>query len=118
MKKLVATVALALIGYAAEAQTVKAWSNLTIDKNACTITREDGKTFPLYGNVEIVDHSPDLRVEIVDHITDIYVRPHHNTHDCREYRIVDHSPDVRIEIVDHSPDLTVEIRDHHPHINR
>ena len=67
MKKLVATVALALIGYAAEAQTVKAWSNLTIDKNACTITREDGKTFPLYGNVEIVDHSPDLRVEIVDH---------------------------------------------------
>ena len=118
MKKLITTVALALIGYAAEAQTVKAWSNLTIDKNACTITREDGKTFPLYGNVEIVDHSPDLRVEIVDHNPDIYVRPHHNPRDCGEYRIVDHSPDVRIEIVDHSPDLTVEIRDHHPHINR
>ena len=120
MKTLFLTIIFAMVSIAnaAHGQTVKSWSNLTIDKNACTITREDGKTFPLYGNVEIVDHSPDLRVEIVDHNPDIYVEPHYNPRDCGQYRIVEHSPDVRIQIVDHSPDLTVEIRDFSPHINR
>ena len=118
MKKLFLIFALSLIGYAAGAQTVKSWNNLTIDKNACTITRADGKVFPLYGRVEIVDHSPDLRVEIVDHNPDVYVEKHYNPRDCGQYDIVDHNPDVRVEIVDHNPDLTVEIRDFHPHINR
>ena len=87
-------------------------------QNACTITRKsDGKTFPLHGRVEIVDHNPDLRVEIVDHNPDIYVMAHYPC-DCGEYELVDHNPDLRIELVDHNPDLTVEVRDHHPHINR
>ena len=118
MKKLFLIFALSLIGYAAGAQTVKSWNNLTIDKNTCTITRADGKVFPLYGTVEIVDHNPDLRVEIVDHNPDVYVEKHYNPRDCGQYDIVDHNPDVRVEIVDHNPDLTVEIRDFHPHINR
>ena len=121
MKKLFLILTLVAIGYAANAQTenqfVKSWSNLTIDKKNCTITRADGKTFPLYGKVEIVDHNPDLRVEIVDHNPDVYVMPH-SPCDCGEYELVDHNPDVRVEIVDHNPDLRVEIRDFHPHINR
>ena len=76
MKKFLLISFLALIGRKAGAQTVKSWYNLTIDKNACTITRTDGKTFPLYGKVEIVDHNPDLRVEIVNHNPDIYVEKH------------------------------------------
>ena len=119
MKKLFVTLLFAAVLSCidASAQTIDL-GKFTIDKNTCTITRKsDGKKFPLYGRVEIVDHNPDLRVEIVDHNPDIYVMAHYPC-DCGEYRIVDHSPDVRIEIVDHSPDLTVEIRDHHPHINR
>lgn len=117
MKRLLLTLALALIGYAADAQTIDL-GKFTIDKNACTITRKsDGKTFPLHGRVEIVDHNPDLRVEIVDHNPDIYVMAHYPC-DCGEYELVDHNPDLRVELVDHNPDLTVEVRDHHPHINR
>ena len=117
MKTLLLTLALALIGYAADAQTIDL-GKFTIDKNACTITRKsDGKTFPLHGRVEIVDHNPDLRVEIVDHNPDVYVMAHYPC-DCGEYELVDHNPDLRVELVDHNPDLTVEVRDHHPHINR
>lgn len=117
MKRLLLTLALALIGYAADAQTIDI-GKFTIDKNACTITRKsDGKTFPLHGRVEIVDHNPDLRVEIVDHNPDVYVMAHYPC-DCGEYELVDHNPDLRVELVDHNPDLTVEVRDHHPHINR
>ncbi|MCR5454679.1 MAG: hypothetical protein K6F33_06810 [Bacteroidales bacterium] len=117
MKTLLLTLALVLIGYAADAQTIDL-GKFTIDKNACTITRKsDGKTFSLHGRVEIVDHNPDLRVEIVDHNPDVYVMAHYPC-DCGEYELVDHNPDLRVELVDHNPDLTVEVRDHHPHINR
>lgn len=117
MKKFLLSFLMALICYAAAAQTVDI-GKFTIDKNTCTITRKsDGKTFPLHGRVEIVDHNPDLRVEIVDHNPDIYVMEHHPS-DCGEYELVDHNPDLRIELVDHNPDLTVEVRDFHPHINR
>ncbi|MBR2199730.1 MAG: hypothetical protein IJ894_03135, partial [Bacteroidales bacterium] len=71
MKKYLLMFALVLIGYAADAQTIDL-GKFTIDKNTCTITRKsDGKTFPLHGRVEIVDHSPDLRVELVDHSPDV-----------------------------------------------
>ena len=117
MKKFVLSFVMALICYAAAAQTIDI-GKFTIDKNNCTITRKaDGKTFPLHGRVEIVDNNPDLRVEIVDPNPDIYVMAHYPC-DCGEYELVDHNPDLRIELVDHNPDLTVEVRDHHPHINR
>ncbi|MBR4324146.1 MAG: hypothetical protein IKP73_01315 [Bacteroidales bacterium] len=119
MKKLFFTLLFAAVlsSISASAQTIDL-GKFTIDKNTCTITRKsDGKKFPLYGRVEIVDHNPDLRVEIVDHNPDIYVMAHYPC-DCGEYELVDHNPDLRIELVDHNPDLTVEVRDHHPHINR
>ena len=119
MKKLFFTLFFAAVLSAISARAQKIdLGKFTIDKNTCTITRKsDGKTFPLYGKVEIVDHNPDLRVEIVDHNPDIYVMAHYPC-DCGEYELVDHNPDLRIELVDHNPDLTVEVRDHHPHINR
>ena len=117
MKKFVLSFAMALICYAAAAQTIDI-GKFTIDKNNCTITRKaDGKTYPLHGRVEIVDHSPDLRVEIVDHNPDVYVMEHYPSN-CGEYELVDHNPDLRVELVDHNPDLTVEVRTFNPHINR
>ena len=114
MKKYLLMFALVLIGYAADAQTIDL-GKFTIDKNTCTITRKsDGKTFPLHGRVEIVDHSPDLRVELVDHSPDVRAMEHFSAKDCGEYNLVD----LRVEIVDHSPDLRVELVDFHPGINR
>ena len=108
MKKLFFTLLFVVVVscVSASAQKVEL-EKVIIDKDNCTITRKsDGKTFPLHGRVEIVDHNPD-----------IYVMAHYPC-DCGEYELVDHNPDLRIELVDHNPDLTVEVRDHHPHINR
>ena len=120
MKKLFFTLLFAAVlsCISASAQKIDL-GKFTIDKNTCTITRKsDGKTFPLHGRVEIVDHSPDLRVELVDHSPDVRAMEHFSPRHCGEYEIVDHSPDIRIELVDHSPDLRVELVDFHSGINR
>ena len=48
---------------------------VTIDKENCTITK-DGKTFPLYGEIEVVESgNADLEVKILDNgIGDLEVR--------------------------------------------
>ena len=120
MKKLFFTLFLAVVlsAISARAQKIEL-EKVIIDKDNCTITRKsDGKTFPLHGRVEIVDHSPDLRVELVDHSPDVRAMEHFSPRHCGEYEIVDHSPDIRIELVDHSPDLRVELVDHSPRIER
>lgn len=48
-------------------------SDVQIDKNNCTITK-DGKTYPLYGKVKIVDHFEDLKVKIVDCFEDVKIK--------------------------------------------
>lgn len=60
---------------------------VTIDKENCTITK-DGKTFPLYGKVKIVDSFEDIKVKIVDSFEDVKVK------------IVDCFEDIKIKIVD------------------
>ena len=120
MKKLFFTILFVAVlsSIGASAQKIDL-GKFTIDKNTCTITRKsDGKTFPLHGRVEIVDHSPDLRVELVDYSPDVRAMEHFSAKDCGEYNLVDCSPDLRVEIVDHSPDLRVELVDFHPGINR
>ena len=37
-----------------------------INKENCTYTNKDGKTFNLYGKVKIVEHFPDIKVKIVE----------------------------------------------------
>jgi len=60
MKKLFFALFLGLLSLSGFAQEV------TIDKENCTITK-DGKTFPLYGEVRVVDSgSADLTVKVVD----------------------------------------------------
>ncbi|MBO7440997.1 MAG: hypothetical protein J6U21_15105 [Bacteroidales bacterium] len=119
MKRLLLTLALVLIGYAADAQTIDL-GKFTIDKNACTITRKsDGKTFNLYGNIEIVESFPDICVKIVDSFEDLDVKIVKDTPSrCCEFRKVDSFRDIRVKIVTSFPDITVKLVDSFPGINR
>ena len=77
-----------------------AGSDVVIDKENCTITK-DGETFPLYGRVKIVDDFADVRVEIVDDFAD----------SCGRITIVDDFADIRVEIVEDFADIRVKLVD-------
>lgn len=75
---------------AAMCMAASVWAGeVTIDKENCTITK-DGKTFPLYGKVKIVDSFEDIKVKIVDAFEDT----------CGKVKIVEHFEDVKVKIVD------------------
>lgn len=93
------------------------FADVTIDKENCTITKE-GKTFPLYGSVKIVDDNPDITVRLVDGYADIEVKIVEDYPSCCEFRIVDDYPEIRIKIVDDYPDLDVKIVDSYPNIRQ
>lgn len=95
---------------------VSIFAEVTIDKDNCTIIK-DGKTFPLYGNIQIVDSYPDIEVKIVDSYPDIEVKIVDSyANDCGEIKIVDSYPVVRVKIVDSYPDIEVKIVDSYPGI--
>ena len=77
-----------------------AGSDVVIDKENCTITK-DGETFPLYGRVKIVDDFADVRVKIVDDFAD----------SCGRITIVDDFADIRVEIVEDFADIRVKLVD-------
>ena len=58
-----------------------AGGDVVIDKDYCTITIHE-KTYNLYGDIQIVESYPDLRVQIVDS-----------------------NPDLKVQIVDHYPGI-------------
>lgn len=90
------------------------FAEVTIDKKNCTITK-DGKTFPLYGEIKIVDSFPDITVKIVDSFPDIKIKLVDSfPDDCGEIKIVDSFPKVKVKIVDSFPDITVKIVDSFP----
>ena len=89
-----------------------------INKDDCTITK-DGKTFPLYGKVKIVDSFPDLKVQIVESFPDLEVKLVDSFPDnCGKVKIVDSFPDVKIQIVNSFPDIKVKIVDSFPGVKR
>ncbi|MBQ3690293.1 MAG: hypothetical protein II937_10620 [Bacteroidales bacterium] len=90
-----------------------------IDKNNCTITnKESGKTFNLYGNIEIVESFPDICVKIVDSFEDLDVKIVKDTPSrCCEFRKVDSFREIRVKIVTSFPDITVKLVDSFPGIN-
>ena len=90
-----------------------------IDKNVCTITnKETGKTFDLYGDVEIVDHFEDISIKLVDHFEDIDVRLVDSSNpSCCEFRKVKHFAKIKVRIVEHFEDITVRLVEHFPGIN-
>ncbi|MCQ2331414.1 MAG: hypothetical protein MJZ55_05430 [Paludibacteraceae bacterium] len=94
--------------------SLMAGNNVTIDKENCTITK-DGKTFPLYGTIKIVESFPDLTVKLVESFPDLEVKLVESFPDqCGKIKIVESFPDVKIKIVESFPDLEVKIVDSFP----
>ena len=93
-----------------------AGSDVVIDKENCTITK-DGKTFPLYGTVRIVESgNADLYVKVVDWGScDLEVKliESSSTNNCGEWNVVDWGEsDFTIRIYDWgSCDLEVKFID-------
>lgn len=105
MKRLVAIVCCAVMAMGVMAAEVK------IDKEHCTITK-DGKTYPLYGKVKIVDSFEDIKVKIVDSFEDADIKIVDAFEDsCGKVKIVDCFEDVKVKIVDSFEDIKVKIVD-------
>ena len=86
-------------------------SDVKIDKEHCTITK-DGKTYPLYGKVKIVDSFEDIKVKIVDSFEDADIKIVDAFEDsCGKVKIVNSFEDVKVKIVDSFEDIKIKIVD-------
>ncbi len=82
-----------------------------IDKKRCVVTK-DGKEFPLYGKVKIVDNFEDIKVKIVDNFEDVDVKIVENfENSCGKVKLVDNFEDVKVKIVDNFEDIKVKLVD-------
>lgn len=108
--KQILTIIFACMSLVAFADDVK------IDKENCTITK-NGKTYPLYGNVRIVDYggSDVINVRIVNYggsdVLDIKLVDY-STDSCNQVRLVDHggSGVVNVRIVDYGGSDVLNVR--------
>ncbi|MEO1243646.1 MAG: hypothetical protein AAFX54_17185 [Pseudomonadota bacterium] len=76
-----------------------------LDQDACTF-----KGFPLYGDIQIVDSFPDIKVQIVESFPDLKVQIVDSFPDkCGLWRYVDSFPDVKIQYVESFPDIKIEM---------
>lgn len=108
--KQILTIILACMSLVAFADDVK------IDKENCTITK-NWKTYPLYGNVRIVDYggSDVINVRIVNYggsdVLDIKLVDY-STDSCNQVRLVDHggSGVVNVRIVDYDGSDVLNVR--------
>ena len=90
-----------------------------INKENCTYTNKDGKTFNLYGKVKIVESFPDIKVQIVDSFEDLDVKLVESFPDqCGKIKLVESFPDVKVQIVNSFPDIKVKIVDSFPGVRR
>ena len=73
------------------------------------------KGFKLYGDVEVVDSFPDLKVQIVTSFPDLKVEMVDRfPDDCGQWKMVDSFPDFKIQYVDSFPDLKIQIVESFP----
>lgn len=87
-----------------------------IDKQNCTFTK-DGKTYKLYGKMQIVNSFPDIKVQIVDSFPDVDVQIVNSFPDnCGKVQIVNSFPDVKVQIVNSFPDIKVRIVNSFPEV--
>ncbi|MBO7458653.1 MAG: hypothetical protein J6T80_05305 [Paludibacteraceae bacterium] len=91
---------------------VSAWaSDVVIDKNNCTIIK-DGKAYPLYGKIKIVDSFEDVKVKIVDCFEDVDIKIVDSFEDsCGKVKLVNSFEDVKVKIVDCFEDVKVKLVD-------
>ncbi len=75
------------------------------DPESCTFNGA-----PLFGDVQLVDSFPDIRVQIVDSFPDLNVEIVESfPDDCGQWRFVDSFPDIKIQYVDSFPDLKIRL---------
>ncbi|MCA8889166.1 MAG: hypothetical protein KDA46_10075 [Parvularculaceae bacterium] len=73
--------------------------------------------FKLYGDVQIVQSFPDIKVQIVNSFPDLKVKFVGSFPDsCGKWRFVDSFPDLKVQYVDSFPDLKIQIVDSFPGI--
>ncbi len=83
--------------------------NVKIDKNRCTVIK-DGKEFPLYGKVKLVENFEDIKVKIVDNFEDVDIKLVDNFEDrCGKVKLVENFEDVKVKIVDNFEDIKVKL---------
>lgn len=76
-----------------------------LDEDVCTF---NGR--PLYGDVQIVDSFPDIKVQIVESFPDLKVQIVDSFPDkCGLWRYVDSFPDIKIQYVESFPDIKIEM---------
>lgn len=98
---------------------ISAWvccysADAKIDKEKCVVIK-DGKTFPLYGKVQIVNSFPDIKVQIVNSFPDVKVKVVNSfPTDCGKVQIVNSFPDVKVQIVNSFPDIKVQVVESFP----
>ena len=127
MKKLFFTLLFAAVlsSISASAQKIEL-EKVIIDKDNCTITRKsDGKTFNLYGDVEIVEDysSADFCVKLVDAyiFADVCIQMvNYSYTKCCEFQKVNSFGNVKVKIVDaySFADICVKLVNSFPCINR
>jgi len=93
--------ALCVAGGSAAAHTDKGGP---FDKKACSY-----KGFPLYGDIQVVESFPDIKVQLVESFADIHVETVESfPSSCGKWRFVKSFPDVKIQYVTSFPDIKIK----------
>lgn len=95
--------ALTIVGLLCSAQA--SWASEGFDKEACSLNG-----VPLFGDVQVVESFPDIRVQIVTSFPDLKVETVDSfPDDCGQWRFVDSFPDLKIQYVESFPDLKIQL---------
>lgn len=80
-----------------------------INKENCTYTNKDGKTFNLYGKWKVVESFPDIKVQIVESFEDVAIEVvEHFPDQCGKVQFVENFPDVKVQFVTSFPDVKIK----------
>jgi hypothetical protein len=75
------------------------------DKEACTFNG-----LPLYGDVQVVESFPDIKVQVVESFPDLSVEVVTSfPDDCGQWKFVESFPDVKIQYVESFPDIKIKM---------
>lgn len=116
MKKVLLIALFALLALPMMAQNEK---KVGLDKENCTFTNKDGKTFNLYGKWKIVESFPDIKVQIVESFADLEVKVVESFPDqCGKVKFVESFPDVKVQFVTSFPDVKVKFVESFPGVRK
>ena len=70
---------------------------------------------PLFGNVQVVESFPDIKVQVVESFPDLRVEIVDSFPDsCGKWKMVESFPDIKIQYVDSFPDLKIKFVESFP----